>query len=70
MFNTTSYPIIFIDIDILKKDEATRYVKLRSLDYQTPKKRVKKEKLNFLMNQYCKFQNEEISYHGYLQIQY
>ena len=36
-------------------------VKLRSLDYQTPRKSVEKEKLNFLMNHYSKFQDKEIS---------
>ena len=40
----------------------TTYVKLRSLNYQTPRKNVKKEKLNFLMNHsHSKFQDEEIS---------
>ena len=32
-----------------------------SLDYQTPRTRVEKDRLNFLMNQYSKFQDEEIS---------
>ena len=57
----TSHPTIFIFIDILKKVQATTYGKLRSLNYQTPRKRVEKEKLHFLMNQYSKFQDEEIS---------
>ena len=50
----TSHPTIFILIDILKKVEATTYVKPRSLHSQTPKKRVEKETLNFVMKQYGK----------------
>ena len=57
----TSHPTIFIYIDILKKVQATTNVKLRSLDYQTPRKKVEKENLHFLRNHYSKFQDEEIS---------
>ena len=43
---------IFIFTDILKKVQATTYVKLRSLDFQTPVRRKGKEKFKFLMEQY------------------
>ena len=43
----TSHPTLIIYIDILKKVQATTYVKLWSLDYQTPRKKVEKEKHHF-----------------------
>ena len=57
----SAHPTIFVFIDILKKVQATTYVRLRSMDTPAPLRRSEKEKLEYLKEQFQKFSSDELS---------
>jgi hypothetical protein len=64
----SAHPTIFIFIDVLQKVQAATYIKMRSMDNQAPIRRIEKDKICFLMEQYGKFQANEISRYDFIKI--
>ena len=54
--------------DVLRKVQAATYIKMRSIDNQAPIRRIEKDKICFLMEQYGKFQENEISRYDFIKI--
>jgi len=62
----SAHPTIFIFTDVLRKVQAATYIKMRSMDNQAPICRIEKDKICFLMEQYGKFQANEISRYDFI----
>ena len=57
----SAHPTICIFTDVLRKIQAATYIKMRSMDNQVHMRRIEKDNICFLMEQYGKFQANEIS---------
>jgi len=52
MSSSSAHPTIFTFTDVLRKVQAATYIKMRSMDNQAPIRRIEKDKICFLMEQY------------------
>lgn len=58
---TPHYPNIYIFMDVIKKIQATTYIKFRSLDVSAAVRRHEKEKMNFVSKKYRMYCRENIT---------
>jgi hypothetical protein len=64
----SAHPTIFIFTDVLRKVQTATYIKMRSMDNQAPIRRIEKDKICFLKEQYGKFQADKISRYDFINI--
>lgn len=57
---------MFLFIDVIKKIQATTYVKMRTLGMPAAVHKPEKEKMDFVLDRYNKYRNGEISRSDYI----
>ncbi|VDI24628.1 Hypothetical predicted protein [Mytilus galloprovincialis] len=57
---------MFIYVDVVKKIQATTYIKIRSMDTPAAVRRWEKEKTDYLMEKHGMYLRGEISRHDYI----
>ena len=62
----SKHPNMFIYVDVVKKIQATTYIKIRSMDTPAAVRRWEKEKTDYLMEKHGMYLRGEISRHDYI----
>ncbi|XP_068238357.1 uncharacterized protein [Palaemon carinicauda] len=62
-----AHPTIFIFMDVVKKLQATTYLKIRSTGMPAVPKKVDKEKCEYAITQFAKYKSQDINRRQYLQ---
>ena len=60
------HPNVFIFVDVIKKIQATTYVKMRTLGMPAAVRKPEKEKMDFVLDRYNKYRNGEITRSDYI----
>ena len=64
----SAHPTICIFTGVLRKVQTATYIKMRSMDNQALIRRIENDQISFLMEQYGKFQANEISRYEFIKI--